>query len=390
PKNTFSDSFSRTPISSAVSVGKNGCNLRTSTALRAGSSSWVRSGSPALATVEGGGKSGRSARLNARNPTAVLSKNNADAREPAATQRRTSLTRAAGTHGSSNTSVRTWPFRGSATGAARRPPETAARPRQRLHQHGWREGLPRPGGTCWARGDPAIVRGWTFPAAADWQRQRVRAMRPAVIMAGPAADPIVVERAGGVTTLRLDRPKALNALDPDTLLALGRALDEVDSDGSARCVVITGTGERAFSAGADIAAMAAMGPTEGHAYSRLGHAVLGRLDDLRVPSIAAVNGVALGGGLELALACDLVVAGERARLGLPEITLGLIPGFGGTQRLVRRCGLARARELVYLGTMVGAAEALRLGIVDRVVPDDRLADEAAALAGELATRAPLA
>jgi enoyl-CoA hydratase len=215
-------------------------------------------------------------------------------------------------------------------------------------------------------------------------------MRPAVIMAGPAADPIVVERAGGVTTLRLDRPKALNALDPDTLLALGRALDEVDSDGSARCVVITGTGERAFSAGADIAAMAAMGPTEGHAYSRLGHAVLGRLDDLRVPAIAAVNGVALGGGLELALACDMVVAGERARLGLPEITIGLIPGFGGTQRLVRRCGLARARELVYLGTMVGAAEALRLGIVDRLVPDDRLADEAAALAGELATRAPVA
>ena len=136
--------------------------------------------------------------------------------------------------------------------------------------------------------------------------------------------------------------------------------------------------------------MAAMGPGDGHAYARLGHAGFSRLDDLRVPAIAAVNGVALGGGLELALACDLIVAGERARLGLPEITLGLIPGFGGTQRLVRRCGLARARELVYLGSMVGAAEALRLGIVDRVVPDDLVADEAAALARELALRAPVA
>ncbi len=209
-------------------------------------------------------------------------------------------------------------------------------------------------------------------------------------MADAAADLIAVQRTGGVATLRLQRPKALNALGPEMLAALDRALDEVESDEGVRSVVITGSGERAFSAGADITAMAAMAPVEGHAYSRLGHAVLGRLDDLRVPAVAAVNGVALGGGLELALACDLIVAAERARLGLPEITLGLIPGFGGTQRLVRRCGLARGRELVYLGTMVGAAEGLRLGLVDRVVPDDRLADEAAALAAELATRAPVA
>ena len=209
-------------------------------------------------------------------------------------------------------------------------------------------------------------------------------------MTDPTADLVAIQRTGGVATLRLQRPKALNALGPEMLAALDRALDEVESDEAVRSVVITGSGERAFSAGADITAMAAMGPVEGHDYSRLGHAVLGRLDDLRVPAVAAVNGVALGGGLELALACDLIVAAERARLGLPEITLGLIPGFGGTQRLVRRCGLARARELVYLGTMVGAAEGLRLGIVDRVVPDDRLADEAAALAGELATRAPVA
>jgi len=136
--------------------------------------------------------------------------------------------------------------------------------------------------------------------------------------------------------------------------------------------------------------LAALTAYEARGFALRGQGVFRDLETCGKPSVAAVNGFALGGGLELALACDLIVAGERARLGLPEITLGLIPGFGGTQRLVRRCGLARARELVYLGTMVGAAEALRLGIVDRVVPDDRLADEAAALARELALRAPVA
>ena len=210
-------------------------------------------------------------------------------------------------------------------------------------------------------------------------------------MENPAsADLVVLERAAGVVTLRLNRPKALNALDADTLHALARALDSAERDAAARALIITGAGDKAFSAGADIAAMAEMAPVDGHPYSALGHAVLARVDDCRLPVVAALNGVALGGGLELALACDLVVASERARVGLPEITLGLIPGFGGTQRLVRRIGLARARELIYLGTMVGAGDAQRLGIVDRVVPAERLADEATALAGELAQRAPLA
>ncbi len=209
-------------------------------------------------------------------------------------------------------------------------------------------------------------------------------------MPGHPSDLVLVERGDGVATLRLNRPQALNALDPDTLRALAGAVDAVEADDGVRAVVITGAGEKAFCAGADIAAMAAMGPTEGHPYSRLGHEVLARVDGCRVPVVAAVNGAALGGGLELALACDLVVAAERARVGLPEITLGLIPGFGGTQRLVRRIGLARARELIYLGSMVGAADALRLGIVDRVVPADRLAAAAGELASQLAQRAPLA
>jgi enoyl-CoA hydratase len=209
-------------------------------------------------------------------------------------------------------------------------------------------------------------------------------------MHGETAERVLVERSDGVATLRLNRPRALNALDPDTLRALAAAIDAIDADATVRAAIITGAGERAFCAGADIAAMAAMGPTEGHPYARLGHEALARVDDCRVPVVAAVNGVALGGGLELALACDLVVAAERARVGLPEITLGIIPGFGGTQRLVRRIGLARARELIYLGSMIGAADALRLGIVDRVVPGDRLTEEVAGLARALAERPPLA
>ena len=201
---------------------------------------------------------------------------------------------------------------------------------------------------------------------------------------------VVTSRAGAVATVTVNRPRALNALDPDTLRALAAALDALADDRGVRALVVTGAGDRAFVAGADIAAMAAMTPAAGREYCRLGHEVFARLEMLPVPAVAAVNGAALGGGLELALACDLVLASERARLGLPEITLGLIPGFGGTQRLALRIGLARARELVYLGRVLNADEALAIGLVNRVVPADRLADEAATLAADLASRAPMA
>ena len=197
-------------------------------------------------------------------------------------------------------------------------------------------------------------------------------------------------REHAVATVVLDRPKQLNALDAATLRELARAVRELRRDETVRAVVITGAGEKAFSAGADIRAMAAMSPAEGHAYSRLSHEVLARLEALPVPVVAAVNGVALGGGLELALACDLIVISARARLGQPEINLGLIPGFGGTQRLVRRVGVGRARDLVYLGRTVEADEALRIGLVDRVAPPEHVADEAARLAAELAAKPPLA
>jgi enoyl-CoA hydratase len=199
-----------------------------------------------------------------------------------------------------------------------------------------------------------------------------------------------LERHGAVATVTLDRPRALNALDAATLRELARAIRDVRRDGEVRALVVGGAGEKAFSAGADIAAMAKMSAADGHAYSRLGHEVLARLEALPIPVVAAVNGVALGGGLELALACDLIVASERARLGQPEINLGLIPGFGGTQRLVRRIGQTRARELIYLGHALSAEEALRVGLVNRVVPPERVAEEAARVAAELAAKPPVA
>jgi enoyl-CoA hydratase len=199
-----------------------------------------------------------------------------------------------------------------------------------------------------------------------------------------------IERSGGVATLTLDRPKALNALDAATLREIARAVRELRRAGDVRAAVVTGAGEKAFCAGADIAAMAAMSAEEGHAYSELGHEVFARIEALPFPVIAAINGVALGGGLELALACDLIVASERARFGQPEINLGLIPGFGGTQRLALRTGLARARELIYLGHMVNADEAYRIGLVDRVVAAGAVVSEAQRLAADLAAKPPVA
>jgi enoyl-CoA hydratase len=199
-----------------------------------------------------------------------------------------------------------------------------------------------------------------------------------------------VSRAGAVVTLTVDRPQALNALDPTTLRALGRALDEMRDDGATRCVVVTGAGSKAFVAGADIAAMLEMSGVEGRRFARLGQAVFRRLEELPIPAIAAVNGFALGGGLELALACDFILASATARFGQPEVNLGIMPGFGGTQRLPRRIGVARARELIYSGATIDAAEALRIGLVNRVLPPEQLMEETFALASALAEKAPLA
>jgi enoyl-CoA hydratase len=206
----------------------------------------------------------------------------------------------------------------------------------------------------------------------------------------PAAHVSVETKPGGIVTVTLDRPQKLNALDGDMLHELRAALARLADDPGVRVLVLMGGGEKAFSAGADIAAMAAMPAAEGRAYAQLGHAVMAAVEAFPVPVLGMLNGVALGGGLELALACDLLIASSRARLGQPEINLGLIPGFGGTQRLVRRVGLARAREIIYLGQPVQADDALRIGLVARVAAPERLLADTMDLAGELAKKAPVA
>lgn len=198
---------------------------------------------------------------------------------------------------------------------------------------------------------------------------------------------------GGVRVLTIDRPKALNALSPAVVAELAQALDEVAAAvraGEVRALVLTGAGERAFVAGADVAAMADM--TEGAAYefSRSGHAVADALATLTIPVIAAVNGFALGGGCELALACDFMFASENAKFGQPEVKLGVIPGFGGTGRLSRRVGLARALELCLTGDTIGAAEALRIGLCNRVLPLAELLPATIACAKKIAEMGPVA
>lgn len=203
-------------------------------------------------------------------------------------------------------------------------------------------------------------------------------------------DNVLLEREGAVATLTVNRPQALNALNPATLDDLRGCCDEIRQDRAVRCLVVTGAGEKAFVAGADIAAMAGMSALEGRAFSRYGQQVMSGFEELPIPVIAAVNGFALGGGLELALACDLMLAAQSARFGQPEINLGIIPGFGGTQRLARRIGIAAARLMIYSGEMINAEEALRMGLVNRVVPAGELRAEVHKLAAALAAKAPIA
>src|SRR5215813_7544527 len=201
---------------------------------------------------------------------------------------------------------------------------------------------------------------------------------------------ILFEKDGAVGILKVNRPKSLNALNPATVREIAACLAEVRQDQSIRCLIITGEGDRAFVAGADISAMVSMNALEGKAFSVLGLNTLRVLEEMPIPVIAAVNGFALGGGTELALACDLIIAADKARFGQPEINLGVIPGFGGTQRLARRIGLPRARELIYSGDMIDAETALRYGLANKVVPLADLMTEAKALAHKLAAKPPVA
>ena len=204
------------------------------------------------------------------------------------------------------------------------------------------------------------------------------------------ASPVLSRDADGVRVLTIDRPDKLNALNRQTLEALDAAFAAAGEDPAVRTLVLTGSGGKAFVAGADIAEMNALTAIEGREFSLLGQRLMRRIERLPKPVIAMVNGYALGGGLELAMACHLRVAADSARLGQPEVNLGLIPGFGGTQRLLRLAGRAATLELCLLGTPIDAARALQLGLVNRVVPAADLESETMKLAAQLASAAPLA
>ncbi len=205
-----------------------------------------------------------------------------------------------------------------------------------------------------------------------------------------AFDNLLVERDGPVTTITINRPKVLNALNAQTLDELGRALVDLQSDPAIRALIITGAGDRAFVAGADINELAQQSPVSGREMARRGQQVFDRIEQLGRPVVAAINGYALGGGCELAMACTLRIAADTARLGQPEINLGLLPGYAGTQRLPRLVGQGRALELLLTGTPITAAEAERIGLVNRVVPAADLLTEARKLASALAGQAPIA
>lgn len=199
-----------------------------------------------------------------------------------------------------------------------------------------------------------------------------------------------LERDGGVLVVAVNRPDKLNALDAVVLSELLVALQAAARDDAVQAVVLTGAGPKAFVAGADIATMANMAPLEARAFADVGHAVTEALAGFPKPVIAAVNGFALGGGCELACACDVVYASEKAKFGQPEVKLGVIPGFGGTQRLARIVGLQKAKELVLSGDTIDAAEALRIGLVCAVFPAAELMDAAKALARRMAAAGPVA
>jgi enoyl-CoA hydratase len=203
-------------------------------------------------------------------------------------------------------------------------------------------------------------------------------------------DNLLLERDGAVAVITVNRPQVLNALNFSTIDDLRRAALALKHDAGVRAIVITGAGEKSFAAGADINELAVQSPAQGKELALRGQHVFDLLENLGKPVLAAINGYALGGGCELALACTLRVAADTARIGQPEINLGIIPGYGGTQRLGRLVGKGVALELLLTGKQITAAEALQIGLVNRVVPAAGLLSDAKALAAELAGKAPIA
>jgi enoyl-CoA hydratase len=201
---------------------------------------------------------------------------------------------------------------------------------------------------------------------------------------------LLTEDRGAIRTITINRPDKLNALNRETIGELSLAFDQARHDDAIRVVVLAGAGEKAFVAGADISELATLPPIEARARSRAGQAMMRRVETLGKPVIARIQGYALGGGLELAMSCHLRIASEKAKIGQPEINLGLIPGFGGTQRLLRLAGRSAALELCLLGQPIDAARAFALGVLNRVVAADQLDATIAGIADQLAASAPIA
>lgn len=201
---------------------------------------------------------------------------------------------------------------------------------------------------------------------------------------------LIIEKEEGIALMYINRPKALNAINADVLKEMEQAIDALDADDEVRVVIITGAGEKSFVAGADIVWMYNMDQPGCRKFSAYGEYVFRKLERMEKPVIAAVNGFALGGGCELAMACDIRLASETAVFGQPEVGLGIIPGFGGTQRLPRLVGEGRAKELTYTANTIKADEAYRIGLVNHVYPADQLMEEAKKLAKRIIKQAPLA
>jgi enoyl-CoA hydratase len=201
-----------------------------------------------------------------------------------------------------------------------------------------------------------------------------------------AYENIIFQIDAGIATILFNRPKALNALNRALLDEFSQALDEIAADENIRVLVLTGAGDKSFVAGADINELATYNSLTAKHFGRKGHNILAKLQELPIVVIAAVNGFALGGGTEIAIACDFIYASENAKFGQPEINLGLIPGFGGTQRLPRLIGMNMAKELVFTGKMISAVEAEKIGLANKVVPQDQLMGEVMKTAKEIASK----
>lgn len=199
-----------------------------------------------------------------------------------------------------------------------------------------------------------------------------------------------IEEKGSVLIIRIDRQASLNALNIKTIEELHSEFSLRQADDNVRCIIITGAGEKAFVAGADISEIAKLDKESGSKFATNGHALMDMIQNFSVPVIAAINGFALGGGCELALACDIRLASNKAKFGQPEVNLGLLPGYGGTQRLPRLVGRGKAMQLILTGALISADEAHRIGLVDEVYPHDELMDKAISMAELICSKAPLA